>query len=114
MLIYVNIYRVGRSYGGPEEGGWYFDTGTPIGAVPITVTEEERTAIWNTAERHDKDFDYYLSDYLKKKAEAEAQRHRVFFPRTNKRSSVLGGEDYDVLIEDSFPQPFPKERPHYE
>ena len=27
MSYYVNLYRVGRAYGGPEEGGWYYDYG---------------------------------------------------------------------------------------
>ena len=25
---YVNVYEVYRAYGGPEEGGWYYDEGT--------------------------------------------------------------------------------------
>lgn len=27
---HVNLYEVDRSYGGPEEGGWYYDTGTLV------------------------------------------------------------------------------------
>jgi|TARA_R110000796_G_scaffold214879_2_gene330865 hypothetical protein len=27
---HVNVYEVDRSYGGPEEGGWYYDTGTLV------------------------------------------------------------------------------------
>lgn len=27
---HVNFYEVARSYGGPEEGGWYYDTGTLV------------------------------------------------------------------------------------
>ena len=29
-IKFVNIYRTGRSYGGPEEGGWWYDTGQLI------------------------------------------------------------------------------------
>ena len=25
---YLNVYEVGRAYGGPEEGGWWYDHGT--------------------------------------------------------------------------------------
>lgn len=28
--FYTNVYVVGRAYGGPEEGGWWYDYGTPI------------------------------------------------------------------------------------
>ena len=27
IIWYVNIYETNRAYGGPEEGGWYYDTG---------------------------------------------------------------------------------------
>jgi hypothetical protein len=27
--LWVNVYDVVQRYGGPEEGGWYYDTGTP-------------------------------------------------------------------------------------
>ena len=26
-MFYVNEYEVDRKYGGPEEGGWWYDTG---------------------------------------------------------------------------------------
>jgi len=29
---YVNVYFVGRAYGGPEEGGWYYDEYEPESA----------------------------------------------------------------------------------
>jgi hypothetical protein len=34
-MIYVNAYRVSRAYGGPEEGGWWYDVGEPMASVPI-------------------------------------------------------------------------------
>ena len=27
--LYVNVYEVGRCFGGREEGGWYYDCGEP-------------------------------------------------------------------------------------
>jgi hypothetical protein len=27
---YVNVYAIKRCYGGPEEGGWWFDAGEPV------------------------------------------------------------------------------------
>ena len=26
-MYYLNEYEIGRAYGGPEEGGWYYDYG---------------------------------------------------------------------------------------
>lgn len=31
---YLAAYELGRAYGGPEEGGWYYDTGTLAGYLP--------------------------------------------------------------------------------
>jgi hypothetical protein len=32
-MKFVNVYEVTREYGGPEEGGWWFDCLTPIKSV---------------------------------------------------------------------------------
>jgi hypothetical protein len=37
--IYINAYAVTRHYGGPEEGGWWFNAGRPLASVPISVQE---------------------------------------------------------------------------
>ena len=34
--VYVNAYEVTREYGGPEEGGWYYDAGEPMASVPVS------------------------------------------------------------------------------
>ena len=34
-LLFVNVYMVSRAYGGPEEGGWYFDAYHPEESVPV-------------------------------------------------------------------------------
>lgn len=28
--VYLNVYEYGRNYGGPEEGGWWYDTWSPM------------------------------------------------------------------------------------
>ena len=33
-VYYVNVYETGRGYGGPEEGGWWFDFGIPTDEIP--------------------------------------------------------------------------------
>lgn len=85
--FYVNVYSIGQGYGGAEEGGWWFTCGEPVASVPV------------------KDWD-----------EAEDVRavFREQFPSTGKSSSVLGSEDYSVVIERHFARPFPDSRPHYE
>ena len=87
---YVNAYEVGRCYGGPEEGGWWYDAGNPLASIPCR-TEEEIEA-------------------------AKKLLHDIFDEEYNKngRYSVIGTDDLVVYVEDDFAAPFPAERPHYE
>jgi len=32
---WVNVYSFGRAYGGPEEGGWYYDTWEVVESFPV-------------------------------------------------------------------------------
>lgn len=34
-LLYLNVYEVGRIYGGPEEGGWWYNHHEPVASIPI-------------------------------------------------------------------------------
>jgi hypothetical protein len=70
--FYVNVYDLSRHYGGPEEGGWWYDAGDVI-------------------EVHGP-FDDVMAWEVKETLELD-------FPSTGKRFSVLGGEDYLVSIE---------------
>lgn len=40
-LYYVNKYEIGRAYGGPEEGGWWYDYGLFEGCEGMFTTRKE-------------------------------------------------------------------------
>jgi hypothetical protein len=86
---YVRAYSMTQVYGGPEEGGWWFEAGD---AVTPQIEVESREAAQSLREEMQKEW-----------------------PTTGKRYSVLGGDDYAVEIS---PEPledsFPKYRPRYE
>jgi hypothetical protein len=81
---YVNVYSVDRSYGGPEEGGWWFNSGTPVAAVPVSTEGEEVVA---------------------------TQRLRALFPLSKRPWCQT---DYRIVLEPNWPEPYPAVRPHYE
>ena len=87
-IYYVNAYEVARCYGGPEEGGWWYNSGEPVESVRFDSLRAAET---------------YRDD-----------TGSIKFPLTKKRYSVLDGEDYDLLIECYFAKPWPDERPRYE
>lgn len=89
VLVYVNAYRITRHYGGPEEGGWWFDCGEPLGSLPCTSQREAKSKV----------------DEMRAKFEHLAE---------GDINSVLGGAEVRVYIEEKFARVFPETRPHYE
>ncbi len=82
-------YEVTQCYGGPEEGGWWFQSGHLVEAKRFP----NRAQAWK---------------------QVEAWRKEKY-PSTGKQYSVIGGEDYDCWVEDEYPADFfPTERPFYE
>ena len=38
-MLFLNVYAVERVYGGPEEGGWWYNCGVPLASVPMPAKE---------------------------------------------------------------------------
>lgn len=70
--FYVVLYQIDRLYGGPEEGGWYWDR--------IIASEITRVWDWKNAL---KEIRYLQEEYPKPKYS---------------RGSVLGGTDIEIRV----------------
>jgi hypothetical protein len=94
MAYVIGFYELGLEYGGPEEGGWYYETGDLVRTFAVVQDREEAHAKCRRA-----------NDLLQ-----HIQR--------NKRavSSVLyrGGRYGACLYEDKLPEHYPTTRPRYE
>jgi hypothetical protein len=94
MQRHVNVYEVTRHYGGPEEGGWWYDTGEPV----ISVTVDGKNAGEVEA------CELILMEDLQRA-----------YPDTGERYSMAPrATDYEVRIEEHAGEAWPDERPHYE
>jgi hypothetical protein len=97
-MYYVHQYEVWLAYGGPEEGGWWYDCGEPVLSAVATFEDEEEAfkacRELNADERDRRERDEY-HDY----------------------SSVLSSESthYSYDVSDS-PRAvsYPSERPYYQ
>lgn len=89
---FVNVYEVDRAYGGPEEGGWYYDTGRLMATYQISGS-----------------YDYVeeLIDNL---------RNGEWEQTGNSGSVVYVGGDYEFEVTLGAPGPdfYPEETPRYE
>lgn len=86
--VYVNVYLITRHYGGPEEGGWYYNWYNCVETV--TCKNKDSDEIKSTLEE-----------------EYGNRKHGDIY-------SVLGGQDVLILIEEEMKASETKERPYYE
>lgn len=89
-LQFVNAYSMNRLYGGPEEGGWWYDTGLPVGSIPAEEDDDMDPELWK---KYLRETAGWFSEY--------------------DINSVLGHDTFDVVLEDTFAAPFPTEKPYY-
>jgi len=98
-IFYVCKYDVAQQYGGPEEGGWWFDSGYPVWrfCIPVPVFEE---------------LDHMLCRWFNGREHERAEKEEDYG-----YTSVLSHRSthYSYHGSDTFrPMPYPTERPHYE
>jgi hypothetical protein len=87
---YVNAYIISLGYGGPEEGGWWYDVYAPLASIRVS-NEEQTIQAFNI-----------LEDLYKEAWKDEP-----------KRSSVVSNGDLMITVEDHWAEFEPKEQPHY-
>src|SRR5262245_54454125 len=99
--FYIHKHDIRQEYGGPEEGGWYYESGVPVeGWNPADHVFFEKEAA--SAEcRH-----LNLTERDRAKEEEEYEYTSVLSYRSTHYS-------YDVS-EDPTPYYYPEYRPHYE
>jgi hypothetical protein len=84
---FVNAYAVTRHYGGPEEGGWWYNHYDLLQSVPVDQVDAET-----------------MTEYLRLR-HADVAHGDIY--------SVLGGCELQILTEDEPGESATKERPHY-
>lgn len=93
MTYVLAIYEIDRAYGGPEEGGWWYDTGELVRVIATTRSEA--------------------------RAHAAARRANSLIERLQVRKTPVCSVNYEggrhrALVEIDKPTPFfPQERPTY-
>lgn len=96
-MLYVNVYQRRRCYGGPEEGGWYYDA-------------------WEPIEQMDDDGNYYSTPrYISRMVPTNSEARRVKDYFENEYSypkDCLSDSQYEIRIENHPPQAGSNYRPY--
>lgn len=103
-IIHVTVYDCNKAFGGPEEGGWWYD----FGILCTDLDFAEKIRIFpNNDEGLEKAQEYQKSllEEIDKYNEEEGNVHPS--------QSICKGY-YRALIREGLPENFPQIRPHYE
>lgn len=129
VLMYVNAYEVSRCYGGPEEGGWWYNHLEPIASMPVRgisvaghtdtcfecYSAREGRVHKETGEKYE---ECRWGYHLKPIDQARVDMFKAYLEELfgNRREgniySVLGGTEVCITLEDHEGRSNP--RPHYE
>ena len=90
----VALYEIDRAYGGPEEGGWWYDTGDLCRVVAVSPTEARACELAQRANR--------LLHRLQRGA------------RDVSSMAYAGGRHQACVFDAAAPPRFPETRPYYE
>ena len=132
MSVYLNTYKVHQAYGGPEEGGWWYDVGIPVNSFLVTnedyeswyacegldLSEDEKDEVWRERAKQREAY----NDVWKKGREATPIKNDcggyTFVLTDDDENEIPSGyyedNNYVTVFEDHFAEHYPQERPHYE
>ena len=127
-FLYVNAYEVSRHYGGPEEGGWWYNNYSPLASIPViaTVVEGHDNICYNCARARENVIDGNKPEFCKwsyhlvAKDNAQVEMFKAHLEncygdmREGSIYSVLGGTDINICVEDHPAKQSPETRPRYE
>lgn len=93
-LIYLNVYLVDQAYGGPEEGGWWYNIGECLASIPFETLEE-------------------ITEEIKDKYQKMFEK--IYYREPHKDRFQTNGEaDVIIIVENYKGSNFPQTCPHYE
>ena len=90
---FINVYMIDRCYGGPQEGGWWYDCGEFLRTRPVPPRGDAE----KVRDRYQRWLDFALNEH-----------------RRSDISSVLSEGRYVAFIEDVPGADFPRRQPSYE
>lgn len=117
MAVYLNTYKVWQEYGGPEEGGWWYQCGKPVQSVLISdqdlddwyeaTPQEERTSQIVNATN-------FFTEGKPPTPAKTGYGGYTFVVGSDEPSCYIKDNDYTSMFQDHYAEAYPQERPHYE
>ena len=143
MTIYINTYECHQRYGGPEEGGWWYEVGEPVQSVAVAPEYDMDDYVYRlgaarflSGKHHHDLADLSLGSFIAELGyeQLREEQKRVNDHYTNglpptPRDTGYGGytfvgcsdtpvsylqdNNFRTVAEEHFAEAYPSERPHY-
>ena len=117
MTIYLNTYEVWQAYGGPEEGGWWYDAGEPVQSVLISQDDLEDWLEATDPDERAGMLSRATAAYTRGQSPTPKDTGYggyTFAPGCDDQPLTYAEDNsYRSCFEDCYAQPFPQERPYY-
>lgn len=99
---YLNLYGLHDSYGGPEEGGWWYQCGVALGSIPLP-------AQWGYVDVGGWDGNkvFALRPVIK-------PVHEEWARNCLNLTAMNDTKNYRITVESHMASDFPRRKPHYE
>ena len=101
-MIFVAVFELDRVYGGPEEGGWWFNTGDLMKVVKAWPERDEEKA-----------YDYSRR-FNRTLAFRRHEQRKIPYGRLPIQSVNYSGGHYQAEVWNDIPYSYPEHTPHYE
>ena len=116
-MAYLNTYQIWQCYGGPEEGGWWYEAGTPVQSVFLGYENADdyiEARDWEDIKDLREKTTINYTEGRQPKAIANGTGGYQFMPGSDIPSTYVRDDDYTSVIEDHYAEDYPAQRPHYE
>lgn len=116
MAVYLNTYEVWQSYGGPEEGGWWYQSGTPVQSIKFSDEDydewlESKTAVERVMIAGEATLAF--TQGMPPTPSKTGYGGYTFVGDSEEPSGYYQDNDYRSWFEDHYGKEFPQERPQY-
>ena len=118
MAVYLNTYARHQAFGGPEEGGWWYECGEPPQSSFWSHQDFEEFQNQNDIlfEKRKAILDKATFNYTEGRSPQPIKNGTggyTFMPGSSDPIGHYQDDDIVSLFEDGFAEPYPSERPHY-
>lgn len=116
MAVYLNTYARHMQYGGPEEGGWWYDCGTPLQSILYSNEDYDQWCDkqdWDQLKEIRDKTTYTYTEGRCPKPISNSTGGYTFLPGTDIPDKHIFSDDIYSCFEEHFAEEYPAERPRY-